>query len=127
MHPMHNRIYDFIDPKSHYDQQTYAGKVVVVMGASRGIGAETALQYACAGASVVLSSRKLSALEDVKSGILKEVPGAEILTVAADVTQTKEVEQAIAETIAKFGRLDILIANAGKATPWNKSESFIWT
>lgn len=93
-----------------------------ITGASRGIGAETALQYARAGASVVLVSRKSDSLVLVEKVILKAVPGASVLTFAVDVTQTSEVANAISETIAKFGRLDILVANAGKAGAWTRRE-----
>lgn len=116
------RVYDFVDPTVHYESQTYAGKVVFITGASRGIGAETALQYARAGASVALAARFTETLEGVKSLILTDRPEANVLTLPVDVTNTREVERAISETVSRFGRLDIVVANAGKAGEWTRRE-----
>ncbi|KAJ7624831.1 NAD-P-binding protein [Roridomyces roridus] len=113
-------VYELIDPILHYRSQTYAGKVVFITGASRGIGAETALQYACAGASVALASRFSETLEDVKSRINAARSDAVVLTLVADVTQTDQVKEAILETVSHFGSLDIVIANAGKAGAWTR-------
>ncbi|KAJ7767670.1 NAD-P-binding protein [Mycena metata] len=114
------KVYDFIDPTVHYEGQTYAGKVVFITGASRGIGAETALQYARAGASVALAARFSETLEGVKSLILTDRPEANVLTLRIDVTNTREVERAISETVSRFGRLDIVVANAGKPGEWTR-------
>ncbi|KAJ6596375.1 NAD-P-binding protein [Mycena vulgaris] len=116
----HKEVYDFVDPTVHYEGQTYAGKVVFITGASRGIGAETALQYARAGASVALAARFSETLEGVKSLILTDRPEANVLTLLVDVTNTREVEGAISETVSRFGRLDIVVANAGKAGEWTR-------
>ncbi|KIK61150.1 hypothetical protein GYMLUDRAFT_243818 [Collybiopsis luxurians FD-317 M1] len=113
-------LYDFINPKQFYEPQTFLGKVVFITGASRGIGAETALQYARAGASVALAARQQTALDNVKSSILLAVPNAHVLTYALDVTHAREVENAISATVADLGRLDIVIANAGKAGAWTE-------
>ncbi|THH21081.1 hypothetical protein EW146_g417 [Bondarzewia mesenterica] len=115
-----NDVYPTIDPKTHYDGQTYAGKVVFITGASRGIGEETALQYARAGASLALVARKQATLDSVKAAILKEVFDAKVIAFPADVTHVEEIEKAIKATIDTFGRLDILIANAGVARPMEK-------
>ena len=109
-----------IDPKVHYDAQTFANKVVLVTGASRGIGAQTALQYAKAGASLVLVARTQAALEASKDAILRERPSALVLTFPADVRDVKKAEEAVAATIARFGRLDILVANAAALRPLDK-------
>ncbi|KAJ7657622.1 NAD-P-binding protein [Mycena polygramma] len=113
-------IYSLIDPATHYEAQTHKGNVVFITGASRGIGAETALYYARAGAAVVLAARYLDTLDGVKSVILEQVPEAKVLVLAVDVTKTRDVEEAISTTISEFGRLDILIANAGKAGNWTR-------
>ncbi|THH21492.1 hypothetical protein EW146_g117 [Bondarzewia mesenterica] len=117
---LHKNVYPTIDPQIHYDAQTFKGKVVFITGASRGIGEETATQFAHAGASLVLVARNHTTLDTVKAAILNVVPKASVLTFAADVTHTKEVEQAIKTTIDTFGRLDILIANAGVTRPLEK-------
>ncbi|KZV69904.1 NAD-P-binding protein [Peniophora sp. CONT] len=106
-------IYPYIDPKSDFTSQSYAGKVVLVTGASRGIGSETATFFAKAGASVVLIARKQLTLDESKAAILKEKPDAQILTFPADVTDSAKAKEAISATVEKFGRLDVVVANAG--------------
>ncbi|KAI0051520.1 NAD-P-binding protein [Auriscalpium vulgare] len=117
--PRHD-VYPTIDPKVHYDGQTFKGKVVLVTGASRGIGLETALSYARSGASLVLVSRKQATLDDSKNAIIAELPKAEVITFVADVTDVQKSEEAIKATIKRFGKLDILVANAGAARPMDK-------
>ncbi|KAI0301214.1 NAD-P-binding protein [Multifurca ochricompacta] len=113
----HNDVYPFIDPKVHYDSQTYAGKVVLITGASRGIGLETAIFYARAGASLTLIARKQNTLDESKDAILREQPSAQVLTFPADVRDVKKAEEAVAATVARFGRLDILVTNAAILRP----------
>ena len=86
---------------------------MLITGASRGIGAQTALQYARAGASLSLVARTQAALDASKDAILREHPSAQVLTFPADVRDVKKAEEVVAATVARFGRLDILIANAG--------------
>jgi short-subunit dehydrogenase len=93
---------------------------VLVTGASRGIGLTTAIFYARAGASLVLVSRKLETLEESKAAILKEEPHTRIVLAPADVTDAQEARSIVQKTIKEFGRLDILIANAGFTTPMDK-------
>jgi NAD(P)-dependent dehydrogenase (short-subunit alcohol dehydrogenase family) len=107
-----NDIYPKIDPTVHYDAQTFAGKVVLITGASRGIGAGIASQYARAGASLTLVARTQAALDASRDAILRERPSAKILTFPTDVTDVTKAQEAVASTIARFGRLDILVANA---------------
>ncbi|KAI0064178.1 NAD-P-binding protein [Artomyces pyxidatus] len=106
-------VYPTIDPKQFIDAQTYAGTVVLITGASRGIGLETALQYARAGASLVLVSRKQATLDDSKAAVLAELPNAKVITYAADVKDVKGAEAAVKIAVDTFGKLDILVANAG--------------
>jgi len=106
-------VYPFVDPQVHYDTQTYAGKVVLITGASRGIGLETAMHYARAGASLTLVGRKQETLDAAKEEILRKRPSAQVLTFPADVRDVKKAEEAVAATVTNFGRLDILVANAG--------------
>lgn len=117
-------IYSTIDPTKHFKDKTYKGKVVLITGASRGIGQDVARHYALAGASVTLVSRRQSALEDVKAAILLEVPDAEIFLYAADVKDPVQAEAAVNATVERFGRLDVLIANAGVSTPFTQSRCF---
>jgi NAD(P)-dependent dehydrogenase (short-subunit alcohol dehydrogenase family) len=116
----HPSVYPTIDPKVHYDAQTFANKVVLITGASRGIGAQIALQYAHAGASLTLVARTQAALDASKNAILRERPSAQVLTFPTDVRDVKRAEEAVAATVARFGRLDILVANAGALRPLDK-------
>ncbi|KAI0294102.1 NAD-P-binding protein [Multifurca ochricompacta] len=100
-------VYPYIDPNQYVIPQAFKGKVVLVTGASRGIGQETALQYARAGASL--------------DAILKEVPGAEIVTFTADVKDPIKAEEAVKVATNRFGRLDVVIANAGVATSFDNA------
>ncbi|KAH9979920.1 hypothetical protein BGW80DRAFT_1514064, partial [Lactifluus volemus] len=88
-------FYQFIDPQVHYDVQTYARKTVLITGASRGIGLETAKFYACAGASLTIVGRKPETLEASKDATLREQPSASVFTFAADVRDVKKAEEAV--------------------------------
>jgi len=85
--------------------------VAVVTGASSGIGRATALALAQEGAHVALAARTTSALEQVASEI--RALGREALVVTTDVTRRDEVDHLVAETLARWGCIDILVANAG--------------
>ncbi|EIM88915.1 NAD-P-binding protein [Stereum hirsutum FP-91666 SS1] len=115
-----NDVYPGIDPKPHFEGQTYAGKVVLVTGASRGIGSEIALYYARAGASLALLSRTQAVLDKTKAHILEAAPKAQITTFVADVVDTQAIKAAVDGTVKTFGKIDIVVANAGKADPWKK-------
>ena len=80
------------------------------------------MQYARAGASLALVGRKQATLDLVKTGILKEVPQAKILTFPVDVTNTQAIAQAIQTTVDQLGQLDILVANAGQVRTVEKRE-----
>jgi NAD(P)-dependent dehydrogenase (short-subunit alcohol dehydrogenase family) len=119
----HPSVYPAIDPKVHNDAQTFANKVVLITGASRGIGAQIALQYARAGASLSLVARTQAALDASRDAILRDHPSAQVLTFPADVRDVKKAEEVVTATMAHFGRLDILIANAGALRPMDKRAS----
>lgn len=89
----------------------FQDKVVVVTGASSGIGRETALAFARAGARVVLAARtegKLRALIDAQAGLRDR-----LLAVPTDVTKQEDIDRLFNTVIAQCGRLDILINDAG--------------
>mgnify|MGYP001166163393 FL=1 len=88
-----------------------SGKVVLVLGASSGIGAATALALGRAGARVTLAARRLDAVEALAQRIRDQ--GGEALAIRADVTVEADVAQAVALTVARFGRLDGAFNNAG--------------
>jgi len=87
------------------------GKAAVVTGASRGFGAAIAIGLAEAGADVVLAARTESALRDVAAKI--EAMGRKALVVPTDMLDKAAIENLAAEAIAAFGKIDILINNAG--------------
>lgn len=86
------------------------GKVVVVTGASRGIGRELALGFAREGAELVLASRKQAALEAVAAEV--QALGAKALVLPTHVGRPDEARRLIAETVQRCGRLDVLVNNA---------------
>ncbi len=92
--------------------QKLAGKTALVTGASKGIGAEIALQLAAAGATVVVNyaSSKAGA-DEVVSAII--AAGGRALALQADLSKPAEVSRLFAEIKAALGRLDILVNNAG--------------
>ena len=88
------------------------GKTVVITGASRGIGAETARVFAAAGANVALLARNPDAIGDLAAEI-----GQQAIAIPCDVSRYWEVEKAIDAAVNAFGGLDILIGNAGALEP----------
>jgi NADP-dependent 3-hydroxy acid dehydrogenase YdfG len=106
-------IYPPIDPGPLFASRAYKGKVVLVTGASRGIGQETAIQYARAGASIALVARTEESLTGTRDSIVSAVPDAQVLAFAADVREAKSAEAAVQKLLERFGKLDVLIANAG--------------
>jgi 3-oxoacyl-[acyl-carrier protein] reductase len=88
------------------------GKVIIVTGASRGIGASAASALAKAGATVVLTARDGKLAGEVASAI-----GSSASARACDVSDYAAVEALVAETTSRFGRLDALINNAGVIEP----------
>lgn len=86
-------------------------KVVVVTGASSGIGEKTAEVLASEGAKVVLAARRVEKLKAVEQRIIEN--GGEAFSVSADVSVREDCDRVIEETIAKYGRIDVLVNNAG--------------
>jgi 7-alpha-hydroxysteroid dehydrogenase len=91
------------------------GKVAIVTGAGRGIGAETARTYADAGADVVLAARTEEQLEAVAEEIRGK--GRRALVIPCDVNENDAVEDIVARTMAEFGRIDVVVNNAGGSMP----------
>ena len=90
-------------------QRTLTGKVALVTGASSGIGEATVLELASRGASVVAAARSVEKLED----LARRTASYGVLVVEADVADRDSVEAMVGLTVEKFGRLDVLVNNAG--------------
>ena len=86
------------------------GKVALVVGASRGIGAATARAFASAGAHVALAARDAQALESVANAI--QEAGGQALAVPTDVSDPEAVARLVAQTLDAYGRLDAAFNNA---------------
>jgi len=86
-------------------------QVAIVTGASSGIGRATALALAGEGAHVALAARNTAALQEVAQAI--QASGREALVVPTDVTRQEQVARLVTEALARWGRIDILVANAG--------------
>jgi NAD(P)-dependent dehydrogenase (short-subunit alcohol dehydrogenase family) len=90
-------------------------KVAIVTGGGKGIGRAIALAFAADGAAVVLAGRTLSKLEETADVIKKK--GGRAIAVQTDVSDEKQVERMVAETVSTFGRIDVLVNNAGIIGP----------
>jgi len=91
------------------------GRIALVTGASRGIGACTGEFFASRGARVAVSARTVSDLENLVDRIAGN--GGEALAIPCDVTDQTQVEKMVQTVVQKWGRLDILVNNAGMGTP----------
>ncbi|MCD6166031.1 3-oxoacyl-ACP reductase [candidate division KSB1 bacterium] len=89
----------------------FKDKVAIVTGSARGIGSTIALKLAKEGANVVITDVVLNATESVTSEI--EKLGSRYLVIKADVSNADEVNTLVKQTIAEFGKIDVLVNNAG--------------
>jgi NAD(P)-dependent dehydrogenase (short-subunit alcohol dehydrogenase family) len=87
-------------------------QAIIITGAGRGIGREIALMCAEAGADVVLTSRSAGQLEEVAAEIERMKKGSATV-IAADLAEAAAVDQIVKPTIEKFGKIDVLVNNAG--------------
>ena len=95
--------------------QPLEGKIALVTGASSGIGEATAICLANAGASVALSARRADRLAGLVARI--EAAGGKALALVGDMSKEADAAQAVEDTVAAFGRIDILINSAGIMEP----------
>ncbi len=91
------------------------GKAAIVTGAGRGIGASIARTFADAGADVVITARTKEQLDEVAADI--RAAGRRALVVPADVNDNAVLESIVGRAVAEFGRLDIVVNNAGGTMP----------
>jgi NADP-dependent 3-hydroxy acid dehydrogenase YdfG len=96
-------------------------KVIAITGASAGIGRACAERLAADGAAVVLSARRADRLEQVAAGIVSR--GGRALAVPGDVTVPEDMDALVARAVAAFGRIDVMICNAGVGFHGSLAES----
>ena len=94
---------------------SFAGRTVLVTGASSGIGRETALAFAAAGSNVILVARGAKALAEVATSVRKL--GAKAMAIPTDVTKGPAVAACFAKAVRRFGAIDIVVNNAGVMIP----------
>ena len=95
--------------KNYFD---LSGQVAIVTGCSTGLGVQMAKALANQGANIVAVARRQNLIEEVAKEI-KETYGVETMAVVCDITSTEAVEKAVDAVLERFGRIDILINNAG--------------
>jgi meso-butanediol dehydrogenase / (S,S)-butanediol dehydrogenase / diacetyl reductase len=96
------------------EQARFEGRVIVVTGASRGIGRGIALRFASEGGGVVVAANEEAVhevAEEIRTGT-----GAKAMSIVVDVTDREQVQDLYQRTVAEFGRLDVSIQNAGVIT-----------
>ena len=94
-----------------FSPDTLRDRVAIVTGASQGIGRAIAVELATVGAHVVVCSRRHGALDAVAEEVRGH--GRRALAVACDVGDAAQVDDVVARTVAEFGRIDLLVNNAG--------------
>ena len=94
-------------------------RVAVVTGASSGLGQRFARVLAAAGAKVALAARRVDRLEE----LARELPDS--LPLSCDVTKENDVEALVQKTVARYGKIDILVNGAGTADPYPAEEELL--
>lgn len=109
------------------DQPVLTGRLALVTGASRGIGAAVARRFAGAGAHVILTARTVGGLEEVDDAV--RAAGGQATLVPFDLRNGDKIDQLAAALYERFGRLDILVGNAGELgtlSPMGHIDPKIW-
>ena len=96
--------------------RSFSDTVVLITGASRGLGCALALELARGGASLALGARTASRLDAVASEA-RSAGAADVLTVVADLAEPRDVDRLVAATLDRYGRVDVLVNNASALGP----------
>ena len=86
-------------------------KVAIITGGNSGVGAATAKRFAAEGAKVVITARRKEALDKVAAEITEA--GGTVLAVSMDISKTEDSQRLVDTVLKKFGRIDVLVNNAG--------------
>lgn len=97
--------------RRHSYATSMKNKVVIVTGASSGIGKATAEAFAAEGAHLVLVARRANVLAEIQQEL--QLPGRRIMTISADLTQEDDITRVVQETLHEFARIDVLVNSAG--------------
>ncbi|MEK7378062.1 MAG: SDR family oxidoreductase [Candidatus Binatota bacterium] len=92
------------------------GQVALVAGASQGMGRAVALGFAREGAKVSICARGEAQLKEAAEMIRRET-GGDVLALVADMTRLEDIQKLVAKTVERFGRLDVVVTNAGGPPP----------
>ncbi len=103
------------------------GKVAAITGGSEGIGLATAHRLAAEGARVAICARRAEVLQSAGEAV-RAATGAEVLSVVADMAKPGEPERFVGQTIERFGRIDVLVNNAGREAigPFEAASDDAW-
>jgi citronellol/citronellal dehydrogenase len=103
--------------RSVFRDAVFAGQVVMVTGGGSGIGRCTAHELAALGARLVLVGRKIDKLNAVADELRADNPGAEVECISCDIREEERVAETVKAALARFGRIDGLVNNAGGQFP----------
>jgi 3-oxoacyl-[acyl-carrier protein] reductase len=103
-----------------------AGRNAIVTGASLGLGAEIAEQFAAAGASLMLCARNAAELEAQRKRLAAAYPKSRILAHRADISDRSDVDALFAAVASELGKLDIVVNNAGVYGPMGSIDAIDW-
>ncbi|MEK9685420.1 MAG: SDR family NAD(P)-dependent oxidoreductase, partial [Rhodospirillaceae bacterium] len=110
-------------------QRSLEGRVALITGASRGIGAAIAKRFASEGADVIIAARTLESLKEVDDEIRSTRKGLSATILPLDIKNRDEVSQIGPAVLERYGRLDIFVGNAailGELTPLSQTEAECW-
>src|SRR5690349_18237858 len=103
-----------------------AGRSAIITGASLGLGAAIAEQFAAEGAALMLCARNISELDAQRTKLAVTYPNARVIAHRADVAKTEDIDSLFAAAARAFGKLDIVVNNAGVYGPMGSIEMVDW-